>query len=439
VSLAELARELRRSHCEGLPPQVAREAERSLLNVLGTSVGASRQRAVEIVLELAAAAGGDAVAPVPGRRERADAHHAALATGIAAHLDDYDDTHLVTVIHPGAASLAAGLPAATAARATGAAFLSAFALGIEAQLRAGVAMSPWHYDEGWHITGTVGPLGAAFTAGLLAGLDADRLAHAAGLACGMTLGHREAFGTMTKSFHPGKAAANGLLAVRLAAAGRTAPAGVLEAYFRALSPRSEPASVTGGLGTRWEILANTYKPYPCGIVCHPAIDAGIALSARAGPPDRVEAIAIHCNPLVVELTGNPDPKDGLQARFSTVHGAVAGLADGEVGLAQYADARVRSADLVRLRSLTRLEPDPAIPRDAVRVEVRLAGGEVLEEVVEHARGSLQRPLDDRELLDKVRRLVEPVLPGRTGDVAAAVSSLAEAPDLAALVEAVTPR
>ncbi len=130
---------------------------------------------------------------------------AALATGVAAHVDDFDDTHLATVIHPAAASLAAALPVAAGEGLDGGAALRAFALGCEIQLRLGNAVSPSHYDLGWHITGTCGAVGAAVTAGVLYGLDAAGLESAVGLATLTTLGHRQAFGSMTKAFHPGKA------------------------------------------------------------------------------------------------------------------------------------------------------------------------------------------------------------------------------------------
>jgi len=437
---SELARQLSGLHQQRLGTAALREAERSLLNVLATAIGASRESAVDIVLAVGRAVGGRAEFPVPGRAERTDRHHAALATGIAAHIDDFDDTHLATVIHPGAACLAAGLATAVRERQSGAQFLSAFALGIEAQLRVGLAMSPTHYDEGWHITGTVGGIGAAVTTGLLIGLKPDRLAIAIALAASQPIGHRESFGTMEKSFHPGKAAANGMLAALLAEAGQDADLAVLEGpggFFELLSARSRPDSVINGLGESWELLSNTYKPYPCGIVCHPAIDAAVTLSGRVGTA-AVKSVTIHCNPLVAELTGNPAPTDGLEARFSTIHGVAAGLADGTVGLPQYSDSRVTAADLVRLRAVTVLAPDPLVPRAAARVVVELSDGRQLEEAVANARGSLERPLTDAELGEKAAGLIEPILPGRTQSVAEAVAALMQGGSIARLVAATTP-
>ena len=217
-----------------LPPPVERAARRSLLNVLGTAVSAAGSAAVGVLLAAADEAGGAGDVTVPGLARTLDPYWGALATGTSAHLDDFDDTHLATVIHPGASALATVLSLVPETAPTGAAFLGAFAAGCEAQLRIGCAISPAHYDHGWHITGTCGVFGAAVAASALLGLDAQATARALSLAATMTAGHREAFGTMTKPLHAGKAAANGVLAARLAAAGLAGPAdplgegGVLE-------------------------------------------------------------------------------------------------------------------------------------------------------------------------------------------------------------------
>ena len=419
-----------------LPPAVAEEAKRSLVNVIGTSIGASMHPGVEAILAAAQELGAAPEAPVPGRTERVDLHFSALATGFAGHLDDFDDTHLATVIHPAASVLAVLTALAPSTRPSGAEALTTFALGCEAQLRVGVSISPEHYDRGWHITGTCGVIGCALTAGLLLGLDADALARAVSIAASMFVGQREAFGTMTKPYHPGKAAANGIAAARLALYGQQAADDVFEAeggYSHSMSTRVDFEQMNGQLGERWELLFNTYKPYPCGIVAHPAIDAGLELSKQIEDATAIETIEVRCHPLVPELMGNPQPKDGLQARFSAIHGVAAALCDRRVGLAQYEDARVVQPDVVALRAKTRLMPDTKVNRDEVFIEARLTGGRVAAHHVEHARGSLARPLTQDELMDKVRLLIEPVLgAGVTGCIAAAVQDLEAAANLDAL-------
>lgn len=419
---AQLTAAIVRQSDAPMDPAVRSAAERSLLNVAGTAVGASDQPAMRIVLEHARRHGGPPVAAIPGRAERTDAYHAALLTGLAAHLDDFDDTHLETVLHPGAATLAA-VVATVHEGDPRCDVLTAFALGCEVQLRVGAAMSPGHYDRGWHITGTCGAIGAATAAGLLLGLDRDGLDSAIATATARTLGVRDAFGTMTKPFHPGKAAANGVVAARLARAGVLGPTSALErpqGFFAALSDDVDRGRITDGWGDDWELVRNMPKPYPCGIVIHPVIDAALALHHEVVDHlDAIDEVVVRCHPLVVDLTGNPDPVDGLEARFSAIHGAAIGLALGRAGLAEYADDVVRSPTLIDLRARTRLVPDTSVARDAARIEVRFPDG-VRSSDVAHARGSLERPLTDAELHAKVRALVEPVLPGRTDALIRAV-------------------
>jgi 2-methylcitrate dehydratase PrpD len=423
-----------------LPAAVLHEAKRSLFNVLAVAIGASMHPGVDAILRVARETGGTPVAPIVGRDVLANAHFAALANGFAAHVDDYDDTHLATVIHPAAAIAATLLALAPATRPDGARAMRAFVLGCEIQLRLGVAISPEHYDDGWHITGTCGTIGAAVTAAALLGLDARATARAIGIAASTTVGQREAFGRMTKAYHAGKAAASGIRAASLAKRGLTAPEDALEApggFADALATTHRITGLDLDLHANFELAKNTYKPYPCGIVAHPSIDAAVELSARAGSPDAIASVVVHCNPLVPELMGNLSPADGLQARFSAVHGVTMGLRDGTVGLAQYEDAIVIAADVAALRARVQLAPDEAMPRASARVTVVLNDGTTIEETVTHARGSLERPLTDAELNAKALALVEPVLPGRIGALRTAVSELPAAPDVAALIAAVT--
>lgn len=423
-----------------LPASVLHEAKRSLFNVLAVAIGASGHPGVDAILRVGRETGGLAVAPIVGRSVRADAHFSALANGFAAHVDDYDDTHLATVIHPAAAIAATLLALAPSAAPAGADAMRAFVLGCEVQLRVGVAISPEHYDDGWHITGTCGTIGAAVTAAALLGLDAAMTARAIGIAASSTVGQREAFGRMTKAYHAGKAAANGLLAAVLAGRGFTAPGDALEAhggFADALASTHRIGALDLNLHANFELAKNTYKPYPCGIVAHPAIDAAVALAARIGNVDAVESVVVHCNPLVPELMGNLTPGDGLQARFSAVHGVTMGLRDGRVGLAQYDDALVIAADVAALRARVHLEPDAGVPRASARLVAKLTNGTSIEETTTHARGSLERPLTDAELNAKAEALVEPLLAGGTAALRKATSDLPNAPDVSALIAAVT--
>jgi 2-methylcitrate dehydratase PrpD len=403
------SRDLAHAASRPLPDAVDQAARRSLFNVLGTTIGAATSPAVEVMLKSVRQLKISGSVPVLGRRDTVDRHWGALIAGTAGHYDDFDDTHLATVIHPGAATLAVLVALHDTPVASGEVFLRAFALGCEAQLRIGNAISPNHYDRGWHITGTCGVFGATVAAAVILGYDADRLEAALAAASMMTLGHREAFGSMTKPFHAGKAAANGILAAQRGARGGAAfealgDLGILTMFADAV----DDAELFGSWASDWELERNAFKPYPCGIVAHPAIDAALEAGATVAA-DSIVGIEVSCHPLVPELMGIEQPADGLQARFSARHGVAVGLLDGTVGLTQFSDTRATSADTTRLRAITRLIPSGDCARDAATVTVHLADHDDVVAHVPHARGSLARPLSDAELSAKVSALTEPML------------------------------
>ena len=426
-----------------LPSEVDRAARRSLLNVAGTAVSAATSGAASVLRRAAGEAGGAGEVTVPGWVPTLDPYWGALAIGTAAHLDDFDDTHLATVIHPGASTLATVLSLEPETRPSGRRFLGAFAAGCEAQLRIGCAISPAHYDRGWHITGTCGVFGAAVATSVLLGLDAATAANALSLAATMTAGHREAFGTMTKPLHAGKAAANGVLAARLAAAGLSGPedilgpGGVLEVLADAVD--RDALGLGWPDGHRWELELNTIKTYPCGVVAHPAMDAAIAVSGAIGDPADITGIVLRCNPLVPELMGRIHAADGLGSRFSARHGVAVGLLYGRAGLAEFSDETATAPEVARLRALIELAPDHAVPRDAATLRITRREAPPVEVTVEHTRGSAARPLTDEEVLNKVRALFAPVLGAAAAERARdAVDKLPGAHDTGALLAALRP-
>jgi len=440
----EFAVALRRRVEEGLTPEAAHETRRCLLNVLGTAIGASRTAEADALVATGAGLGGGAVVP-PGRSEPLERHVAALEIGFAAHFDDYDDTHLETVIHPGAATLGALYPLALIEATTGPGELMAFALGVESQLRVGIAMSPSHYDLGWHITGTCGVIGAAVAAGVALGFDSRTLASAMGLAANFAIGHRESFGTPVKPYHAGKAAMNGLLAAELAAAGTAVDPDVLEGaggFFALYADEFDLAPLrTAEVEARWVLLDNTYKPFPCGIVAHPAIEAAIGLHGwmedPANPP--VRSVAVRCNPLVVELMGRPTASTGLEARFCALHGVAVGLLFGKGGIEQFSDETARDPVVDELRRRSTLMASESCPREAATVVVTFEDGTTVENEVAVAAGSRGSPLSDGQLMAKFQALVEPVLPGRSALIADAALGLGEHTSFSDIASAVSGR
>jgi 2-methylcitrate dehydratase PrpD len=382
-------------------------------------------------------------AAILGRRERTDMLNAALLNGISSHTFDFDDTHLRTVIHPAGPVASALVSIAQTQGVSGRDFMAAMIVGIEVECRIGNSVYPEHYDVGWHITGTAGVFGAAAASGRLLGLGERQMAWALGIAATQSSGVREMFGSHSKPFHPGNAAKNGLFAALLAREDFTSSERGIEAprgFAHVLSTRFEPREISENLGKTWEIDFNTYKPYACGIVIHPAIE-GCALLAREQrlKADEVERIDLGVHPLVLELTGKRTPRAGLEGKFSVFHSAACGVIFGTAGEAQYSDEVVARHDVVALRDRVDAKVKPGVAEHQCEVRITLKDGRVLTHFVEHVTGSLERPMSDEALDDKFRSLVEPVLGSeRVAPLIRACRTLVEAPDLSEIVRLATP-
>jgi 2-methylcitrate dehydratase PrpD len=409
----KLARYVVNARPDDVPAAVRKEAARTLLNWVGCAVGGSRHETVDIAIRALSPFAGAAQAAVLGRKERLDILNAALMNGISSHIFDFDDTHLRTIVHPAGPVASAILALSEYRPVSGAEFLHALILGVEVECRIANAVYPAHYDVGWHITGTVGPFGAAAAAGRLLHLSEQQMLWALGLAAAQPVGLREMFGTMTKSFHPGRAAQNGLTAALLAAQNFTSSNQAIEAargWANVLSTARNYSEITENLGSRYEISLNTYKPFPCGIVIHPAIDGCLQLRAQSRlAPEQIERIELKVHPLVLELTGKKTPQFGLEGKFSVYHAVAAALVRGRVGEAEFSDQAVRDAAIVALRGRVSVVVDRTIAEDQVRVAITLKDGRVLEKYIEHATGSAKNPMTDAQLEGKVGGLADGVL------------------------------
>jgi 2-methylcitrate dehydratase PrpD len=420
----------------GWSDAVDHEAHRTFMNWVGCAVGAAHHETAQAALAAVLVLQPAAQASLLGRRERVDMASAALINGISSHTFDFDDTHLKTIIHPAGPVASAVLALAEHTGASGRALIDALVLGIDVSCRVGNAMYPDHYDRGWHITGSTGTLGAAAGCARLLGLDAHHTAMALGIAASQPIGMREQFGTMTKPFHPGGAARAGLMAALMAQHGYTASPKALEAprgMMQTVSTKNDWSEITSELGQRFEISFNSYKPFACGIVIHPSIDACAQLRAQGVRPEQIERIELKVHSLVLELTGKKEPADGLQAKFSVYHGCAAGLTFGLAAEDEFADAIVNRPDMVALRRKVVATVDDAIDEASADVTAVLTDGRRVHVFVEHAIGSLANPMSDAQLEAKFRGMSGAVLGAeRCSALIAACWNVGDAADLRGL-------
>lgn len=344
-----------------LPPQVVESARRHLLDTFGVAIRgrghANASASLRAIEGVDGAAGGVAVWGAEGRLA---AGYAAMANGIAAHVLDFDDTHTDSIVHGSAIIAPVAMALAESRGASGEDLVCAFVAGWEAAARVGLASRGTFHKRGFHTTSIAGIFGAATAAARLLGLDAERTAHAIGLAGSQASGINEYLSNSSsaKSVHTGWSAHAGILAATLAQSGMTGPMsvfegrdGVLRAY--GLPEACDAAALDAGLGTRWEATRISIKPYPCCHFAHAFVDCVGALLANGVAAADVRAL--HCVvpeielPLICEPFGEKlAPATSYAAKFSLPFLLAARIADGRIDHRTFEAANLARKDLLEL-------------------------------------------------------------------------------------------
>lgn len=444
-----------------LPPDVIAVGKRCVLDGLGVMVAGSTTRGSEILRDYVRQSDRSAEATVFGPQSvRASAASAALLNGASGHALDYDDTQLSPsadrifglLTHPTIPPLAAALALGERQRISGAQFLEAFLIGFEVECKIAEAIHPHHYKKGFHSSGTVGTFGAMAASARLLGLDREATANALAIASSMAAGIRVNFGTMTKPLHVGRASQNGVMAAELAAKGFTGGHDALDppwGFFQVFSfdDGFDADRIVGMLGNPHTIVnpGVSIKPYPCGVLGHPTMDAMRRLViAHDVQPDQITAIRLRAGSNILNPLRYPTAHNELEAKFCPAFMLAAVALRRKAGIHEFTDEFVRSAPVQQM--MTRVERilDPEIEArgfDKIRstVEVDLADGRRL---VEHAderyRGGPDRPFTRDELHEKFAECAALVLPPTAVDtIFEVVESIEDLPDITALVRHLT--
>ena len=413
------------------PDEVRRAGLRSFVNIVGCMLGGVNHPASRIAYQVNNEFAGSPAATVLGRKKRTDSLSAAYLNALSASAHAFDDTHLKTVLHP-AAPVAASLLAAAERRElaagpkrqlmSGKQLLKALILGIEVQIRLGIALlaPPAQGQLGWYASGIAGGVSAAAATSRILGLSSERTRWAIGLAANQASGFRQTHGSMCTSFVPAHAARCGLHAAVLAEQGFTASDASLEGkngYFDVFAVSANPAAAIACIGEQWHVQDNTFKPYPCGIVIHPVLDACLSFAANSSVDiHSINKILIEVNPLCLILCDRPEPENSQLAQVSMQHWAAAALARGRAGLAEGDDACVNDPVVVSLRRKVSAKPNSSLTRDAARVTLETSDGKRLEEQVIHCLGSAERPMTDDQLSAKFLDQAETILDRRAAEV-----------------------
>jgi 2-methylcitrate dehydratase PrpD len=353
---------------------------------------------------------------VIGRRERFDAPGAALINCLSSAAHAFDDTHLATITHPTGPVISALLALAEMQTIPGEDFLAALMMGmeIECRLSAVITAPGTGSSGGWYITGVTGSIGAAAAAGRVLGLDRKAMVSALGLAAAQSCGTRGTHASMACAYVPAIAAQVGFTAAMMARAGfECGPAAVAgrNGVVEVIAPKADHAAITRDFGRHWEVLGNAYKPYPCGIVIHSAIDACLELVRKHKPdPDEIESVAFDVTPGALALCWRKLPNSELEAQVSLYHWLAAALVHGEAGVTQAQLACIQDARIRDLQSRLAATSNPALAIDQAKAVMALRDGTTYCVNIEHGVGSLVNPMSDDELSTKFLSQASGVLP-----------------------------
>lgn len=436
--LAEHARTLTYAD---IPDDVRAWARQCVLDYLACTLAGSRDELSAILLDELMEQGGTPAATIVGHAARLPVASAALVNGASSHALDFDDVNMAMPGHPSVAILPALLGLAEQRGSSGADVLTAFVAGYELQCRIGRTIAPGHYDVlGFHSTATIGSFGAAAACAHLLGLDAQRFVTALGIAGTQAAGLKSMFGTMCKPLHAGKAAYHGLLAAKLASRGFTSRPDVLECpqgFARTHSPDFHPERALEDPPGGWYIRRNLFKYHAACYLTHAPIEAARKLREQHGiSPAQVERITLRLDEACDRVCNIPQPRTGLEAKFSLRLTTAMGLAGVDTGrLATYSEATTADPTLIALRDKVRFDFRHDTPHTVAELELRLTDGRTL--TAGHDSGV---PADDveaqgRRLEEKCIALAEPVIgAARTSAMMADVARLDLLRDIRALMQ-----
>lgn len=432
-----------------VPDEARTVACGAVQDTIGVMLAGAAEPVASILRRTALAEVAEGPASLFGTSHTTSATWAALVNGTAAHALDFDDMCWMSLAHPSAPLVAAGMATAEWVGASGRRVLEGYVVGFEIEAALGRAMNPSHYEQGWHCTSTLGTIGSAAAAARVMGLRSETTSRALAIAASEASGLKENFGTMVKPLHAGLAARNGVLAALLARNELTAsrraidgPQGLLVAM---MGGDGDLDASLSALGQRWEIVDEgiTVKLYPSCAGTHPTIDTLIDLRREhdLGPND-IAAVDVGVDAVMPTVLIHDRPTSGLEAKFSLHFCAAAALAHGRVGMEMFEPSGVLDPVVQRLIPLVTMRVDDALvgaspPLTHAQIRVTLSDGRMLERTVVGARGYPDRPAStverDGKFLECAARSVSSAAAARALDHLKALDTSLDAKVLAALL------
>lgn len=410
---------------DSIPGEVVELAKKSILDGFGLALSGSVAMSGQYVQQHLKDVAGNGAATVIGTGMKAPARFAAFANGVGIHADDYDDTQLAIaedrvyglLTHPTAPCLPAAFAEAELHKLNGRDMLVAYLVGVDVECKIAEAISPRHYQHGFHATATCGTFAAASAAGRLRGFDQETLQRALSIAGSQSAGLRENFGTMTKPFHAGRSSESGIVACDLAGLGWSATDKILEAprgFFQAHGGGYDLNAIQGKLGSPWTFAdpGVSIKPHPSGSLTHPGMTEMLTLIREHGlKAQDVERIDVGTNHNMLNALIHHQPKNELQAKFSMEFCMAILLLDGRANLPEFTDETVLRDDVQEMISRVNFHIHPeaeaaGYAKMTTIIKVTLKDGRTVEGRADFGKGSPANPMSYEEAADKFRGCAE---------------------------------
>jgi 2-methylcitrate dehydratase PrpD len=406
-----------------IPAETIELGKKSILDGLGLALSGSKAETWKLIQEYLKPFGFPprGGAAVLGSVVRLPARFAAFANGVAIHVDDYDDTQLAVakdrvyglLTHPTVCVLPAALATAEVEGKSGKDFLVAYHSGVEVECKIAEAISPRHYEDGFHSTGTCGVFGGTAACAKLKGLDVLHTLRAFGVAGSHAAGLRENFGTMMKPFHAGHATESGVVSADFAAIGWTAAEQILEAqrgFFHAYGGTYDPASIVGRLGNPWTLQTPgvSIKPFPSGSLTHPGMTELLRMiHANNIQTANVEHVEVGTNHNMPNALIHHRPTTGLQGKFSMEFCMAILLLDGKADQTKYTDAVVNRDDVKKMIERVHFYVDPeaekaGFDKMTTIIKITLKDGRTISGRADFGKGSPTDPMSYDDVAEKFR-------------------------------------
>jgi 2-methylcitrate dehydratase PrpD len=403
-----------------IPHETIELGKKSILDGLGLALSGSKAETAGLVQQYVKGLGcGSGGASVLGFDIKMPARFAALANGIGIHVDDFDDTQLASakdrvyglLVHPTVCVLPAALATAEVSGKNGKELLVAYQVGVEVECKIAEAISPRHYEDGFHSTGTCGVFGGTSACARLKGLDAVHTARAFAIAASQAAGLRENFGTMMKPFQAGHATESGVVAADFAALGWTGAEQILEAergFFHAYGGTYDPTVITERLGKPWTFQdpGVSIKPFPSGSLTHPGMtELQRLIRVNSIQAADVVQVEVGTNHNMLNTLIHHRPTKGLQAKFSMEFCMAILLVDGKADQTKFTDAVVNRPDIQEMMSRVRFYTDAEAEKAGYDkmttiLRITLKDGRVIAGRADFGKGSPANPMTYDEVAEK---------------------------------------